>query len=48
VAFLATAVSVLAVGAVWAVIIGCSIYGVKYLFVRLARPESRVPDLQVD
>jgi SulP family sulfate permease len=48
VAFLATAVSVLAVGAVWAVTIGCSIYGLKYVFVRWARPEARVPDLQVD
>jgi hypothetical protein len=48
VAFLATAISVLAVGAVAAVAVGCSIYGLKYMFVRLARPESRVPDLQVD
>jgi SulP family sulfate permease len=47
VAFLATAVFVL-VNAVLAVAIGCSIYGLKYVFVRLARDESRVPDLQVD
>jgi SulP family sulfate permease len=48
-AFLATAVSVLAVGnAVLAVAIGCSVYGVKFVYVRWVRPESRVPDLQVD
>jgi SulP family sulfate permease len=47
VAFLATAAFVM-VNAVLAVAIGCSIYGLKYVFVRLARHESRVPDLQVD
>jgi SulP family sulfate permease len=47
-AFLATAVSVLAVNAVLAVAIGCSIYGLKLAYVRWVRPESRVPDLQVD
>jgi SulP family sulfate permease len=48
-AFLATAVSVLAVGnAVMAVAIGCSVYGLKYVYVRWVRPESRVPDLQMD
>ena len=47
-AFLATAVSVLAVNAVLAVAIGCSIYGLKYVYRRWARPEARVPDLQVD
>ncbi len=48
-AFLATAVSVLAVGnAVLAVAIGCAVYGVKFVYVRWVRPESRVPDLQVD
>jgi SulP family sulfate permease len=47
-AFLATAVSVLAVNAVLAVAIGCSIYGLKLAYARWVRPESRVPDLQVD
>jgi SulP family sulfate permease len=47
-AFLATAVSVLAVNAVLAVAIGCSVYGLKFVYVRWVRPESRVPDLQVD
>ena len=47
-AFLATAVSVLAVNAVLAVAIGCSVYGLKYVYVRWVRPESRVPDLQID
>jgi SulP family sulfate permease len=47
-AFLATAVSVLAVNAVLAVAIGCSIYAAKGMYVRWVRPESRVPDLQVD
>jgi SulP family sulfate permease len=46
-AFLATAVSV-GVNAVLAVAIGCSIYGLKLAYVRWVRPESRVPDLQVD
>ena len=47
-AFLATAASVLAGNAVLAVAIGCSIYGMKLAYVRWVRPESRVPDLQVD
>jgi sulfate permease, SulP family len=47
-AFLATAVSVLAVNAVLAVAVGCSIYAVKGLYARWVRPEARVPDLQVD
>jgi SulP family sulfate permease len=46
-AFLITAFSVLAVNAVLAVAIGCSVYAVKYVWVRWFRPESRVPDLQV-
>jgi SulP family sulfate permease len=47
-AFLLTAFSVLAVNnAVLAVVIGCSIYAAKYVWVRWSRPESRVPDLQV-
>jgi SulP family sulfate permease len=48
VAFLATAISVLAVNAVLAVAIGCSVYAWKYVYVRWVRPESRVPDLQID
>ena len=39
VAFLATAISVLAVNAVLAVAIGCSIYGLKFIYVRWVRPE---------
>jgi SulP family sulfate permease len=46
-AFLATAASVLAVNAVLAVAIGCSLYGVQGLYLRWMKP-SRVPDLQVD
>jgi SulP family sulfate permease len=46
-AFLATAASVLAVNAVLAVAIGCSLYAVQALYLRWMRP-SRVPDLQVD
>jgi SulP family sulfate permease len=46
-AFLITAFSVLAVNAVLAVAIGCSIYVVKHLLVRFFRPASGVPDLQV-
>ncbi|MEO8369210.1 MAG: SulP family inorganic anion transporter [Candidatus Solibacter sp.] len=38
-AFLATAISVLAVNAVLAVAIGCSIYGLKFIYVRWVRPE---------
>lgn len=47
-AFLATAVSVLAVNAVLAVAMGCSIYGLRFVYVRWVRPEARVPDLQVE
>ena len=47
-AFLATAASVLAVNAVLAVAIGCSLYVVHGLYLRWMRPASRVPDLQVD
>jgi len=46
-AFLTTAASVLAVNAVLAVAIGCSIYAGKYVWVRWFRPETGVPDLQV-
>jgi sulfate permease, SulP family len=46
-AFLITAFSVLAVNAVLAVAIGCSIYVAKHLLVRFFRPGSGVPDLQV-
>jgi SulP family sulfate permease len=47
-AFLATAISVLAVNAVMAVAIGCSVYALKFVYVRWVRPESGVPDLQVE
>jgi SulP family sulfate permease len=47
-AFLATAAGVLAVNAVLAVAIGCSLYAVHGLCLRWMRPASRVPDLQVD
>jgi SulP family sulfate permease len=47
-AFLATAASVLAVNAVLAVAIGCSLYAVEALYLRWMKPSSRVPDLQVD
>jgi SulP family sulfate permease len=46
-AFLATAVSVLAVNAVMAVAIGCSVYAWKGVYAWCARPEAQVPDLQV-
>jgi SulP family sulfate permease len=46
-AFLITAGSVLAVNAVLAVAIGCSIYAVHYVWIRWFRPASGVPDLQV-
>jgi len=46
-AFLATAISVLAVNAVMAVAIGCSVYALKFVYVRWVRTEARVPDLQV-
>jgi sulfate permease, SulP family len=46
-AFLVTAFCVLAVNAVLAVAIGCSVYVVKYVWQRWARPASGVPDLQV-
>jgi sulfate permease, SulP family len=38
-AFLATAVSVLAANAVLAVAIGCSVYGLKFVYVRWVRPD---------
>jgi SulP family sulfate permease len=48
-AFLATAISVLAVkNAVLAVAIGCSMYGLRFIWVRWARPEPHVPDLQTE
>lgn len=47
-AFLVTAASVLAVNAVLAVAIGCSLYVIEALYLRWMRPASRVPDLQVD
>jgi len=47
-AFLATAGSVLAVNAVLAVAIGCSLYAAHAAYVRWIRQSSRVPDLQVD
>src|SRR5580765_371303 len=46
-AFLITAFFVLASNAVLAVAIGCSVYAVKYVWVRWFRPEQGVPDLQV-
>ena len=46
-AFLVTAVSV-AVNAVLAVALGCSIYAVRAVYVRWVKPAVRVPDLQVD
>jgi SulP family sulfate permease len=45
-AFLATAIAVMATNAVLAVGIGCSIYGLAWLYQRRLRP-SPVPDLQV-
>ena len=42
-AFLATAISVLAVNAVIAVAIGCSVYALKFVYARWVRPESGVP-----
>ena len=47
-AFLTTAVSVLAVNAVLAVALGCSIYALRAAYVRLVKPAVRVPELQVD
>jgi SulP family sulfate permease len=47
-AFLATAVSVLALNAVAAVAIGCSVYALKAVHVRWVRPGQRVPDLQTE
>ncbi len=49
-AFLVTAISVLAVNAVLAVALGCSIYAVHAGYVRWVRPAAAapVPDLQVD
>jgi SulP family sulfate permease len=45
-AFLATAVSVLAVNAVLAVAIGCAIFAAHAAWSRWVRPESRVPALE--
>ena len=47
-AFLATALSVLAVNAVLAVAIGCSLYLLRSIYVRWVRPVERIPDLEVD
>ena len=47
-AFLVTAFSVLAVKAVLAVALGCSIYAVRAAYARWVRPAAPVPDLQVD
>jgi sulfate permease, SulP family len=44
-AFLVTAVAVLAVNAVLAVAIGCSLYVLRAAWVKLARPAG-IPDLQ--
>jgi SulP family sulfate permease len=44
-AFLATAVSVLAVNAVLAVAIGCSVYALKFVYARWVRPEPGVPEV---
>ena len=46
-AFLATAASVLLVNAVLAVAIGCSLYVLRFIWVKLVRPEQNVPDLEV-
>lgn len=46
-AFLATAISVLAVNAVLAVAIGCSLYGVRAIYARWIRSDQRIPDLEV-
>ena len=46
-AFLATAVSVLAVNAVLAVAIGCALYGIRSIYVRWIRPSTEIPDLQM-
>ena len=46
-AFLGTAIAVMAVNAVLAVGIGCSIYGLAWLYQRRLRP-APVPDLQVE
>jgi SulP family sulfate permease len=46
-AFLATAMSVLLVNAVLAVAIGCSLYVLRFVWVRFVRPEQNVPDLEI-
>jgi sulfate permease, SulP family len=46
-AFLATAVSVVLVNAVLAVLIGCSFYIVRAAYYRLQHSEERIPDLQM-
>jgi SulP family sulfate permease len=45
-AFLATAASVVTVNAVAAVVIGCSLYGVRVIYERWMRPAPQVADLQ--
>jgi SulP family sulfate permease len=47
-AFLATAISVLAVNAVLAVAIGCSLYGARAIYMKWIRPEQRLPDLEIE
>jgi SulP family sulfate permease len=47
-AFLITAASVLAVNAVLAVAIGCSVHAARHLWMRWIRTESRVPNLQTE
>jgi len=46
-AFLATAASVLLVNAVLAVAIGCSLYVLRYAWVKWTRPAADIPDLEV-
>jgi SulP family sulfate permease len=46
-AFLATALSVLAVNAVLAVAIGCALYGIKAIYVRWIRPSAEIQELEV-
>jgi len=46
-AFLATALSVLAVNAVLAVAIGCALYGVRAVYVRWIRASSQIQGLEV-
>ena len=46
VAFLSTAVAVMAVNAVLAVAIGCLVYALRYAYLRWARPGASVPELE--